>query len=64
MECVVHADDLAVSVGRPPGEAPEAASTVVIESMLAAARFQHGDRAVIRALARRERSTEQVFPVL
>lgn len=64
MEFVVHGDDLAVSLGRSSGEAPEAASTVVIEGMLEAARFQHGDRAVIRALARRERSAEDVFPVL
>jgi uncharacterized protein (TIGR03083 family) len=64
MDLVVHLDDLAVSIGRPGCEATEAASSMAIEAMLAAARLQHGDRAVIRALARRERSTPGVFPVL
>ncbi len=64
MDLVVHADDLAVSIGRAGCEAPEAASSVAIDGLVAAARFQHGDRAVIRALTRRERSAEDVFPVL
>lgn len=64
LDLVVHLDDLAVSIGRPGAAANEAASSMAIETMLAAARFQHGDRAVIRALARRERSTPGVFPVL
>jgi mycothiol maleylpyruvate isomerase-like protein len=63
-ELVVHLDDLAVSLGRPGGEAPEGASTIAIDAMLEAARFQDGDRAVIRALSRRERSVEGVFPVV
>jgi hypothetical protein len=64
IDLVVHADDLAVSVGRPGSEAPAAASSVAIDGLIAAARFQHGDRAVIRALSRRERSIPGVFPVL
>jgi hypothetical protein len=63
-DLVVHADDLAVSLGRSGSEAPEAASSVAIDALMAAARFQHGDTAVIRALSRRERSAEGVFPVL
>ena len=39
MDLVVHADDLAVSIGRPGGEAPEAASSVAIDGLVAAARF-------------------------
>jgi hypothetical protein len=64
MDLVVHADDLAVSLGRSGSEAPGAASSVAIDALMAAARFQHGDTAVIRALSRRERSAEGVFPVL
>jgi len=64
MDLVVHADDLAVSLGRSGDETPGAASSVAIDVLMAGARFQHGDRAVIRALARRERSGEEVFPVL
>ena len=64
LDVVVHLDDLAVSLGRPGGEAPEGASTIAIDAMLEAARSQHGDRAVIRALSRRERSAEGIFPVL
>jgi hypothetical protein len=63
-DLVVHLDDLAVSLGRVGGAAPERASTVAIEAMLEAARSQHGDRAVIRALSRRERSVAEVFPVI
>ena len=62
-DLVVHIDDLAVSLGRVGGEAPEAATGVAIEAMVAAARSEHGDIAVIRALARRERSEADVFPV-
>lgn len=64
IDFVVHADDLAVSVGRAGAEAPAAAADLAIEALVATARFQHGDRAVIRALSRRERSTQEVFPVL
>ena len=64
MDLVVHLDDLAVSIGRTGCGTTEAATSMAIETMLAGARFQHGDRVVIRALARRERSTPGVFPVL
>jgi hypothetical protein len=64
LDQVVHADDLAVSLGRSGGESPEAPSNVAIDALMAAARFQHGDTAVIRAMSRRERSTAEIFPVL
>jgi uncharacterized protein (TIGR03083 family) len=62
MELVVHGDDLAVSVGidAPP---PSEAAAVAIDVMVAVARAVHGDLAVIRALARRERASTAVFPV-
>ena len=63
-DLVVHVDDLAVSLGRSGAEAPTGASTVAIDAMLEAARSQRGDRAVIRALSRRERSPEKIFPVV
>ncbi|MCA1843492.1 MAG: maleylpyruvate isomerase N-terminal domain-containing protein, partial [Actinobacteria bacterium] len=63
-DLVVHLDDLAVSLGRPGAEAPQGASTVAITVMLEAARSQHGDRSVIRVLSRRERSAEEIFPVV
>jgi uncharacterized protein (TIGR03083 family) len=63
-DLVVHLDDLAISLGRSGAEAPKGASTVAIDAMLEAARSQHGDRAVIRALSRRERSPDEILPVV
>jgi hypothetical protein len=62
MELVVHGDDLAASVGidAPP---PSEAAAVTIDLMVALARAVHGDLAVVRALARRERASRPVFPV-
>ena len=62
MELVVHGDDLAASVGieAPP---PSAAAAMAIEVMVAVARAVHGDLAVVRSLARRERASTAVFPV-
>jgi Mycothiol maleylpyruvate isomerase N-terminal domain len=56
VELLVHADDLAVSIGvAPPAFADEPAELVV--SVLArAARRRHGTAPVLRALARRERA--------
>ena len=64
IEFVVHGDDLAVSLGWEGADAPEAARTVAIDTLMAAARFSYGDRAVIRTLSRTERSTAGMFPVL
>jgi hypothetical protein len=63
LELVVHADDLAVSVGvEAPAPSKDTAS-VAIEVMIAFARTTHGDQEVLRALARRERASPAVFPV-
>jgi hypothetical protein len=62
VELVVHADDLAASV-RTAAPLPEAAATAAIDALVATARAAHGDIAVLRALARRERSDGGVFPV-
>jgi hypothetical protein len=63
LELVVHGDDLAVSAGLDAPPPPEGAATVAIDVMLAVARAAHGDLAVVRALARRERASAAVFPV-
>jgi len=63
VELVVHGDDIAVSVGiDPPMVAPHVA-TLAVDVLVAVAREAHGDLAVIRALARRERADAAVFPV-
>jgi hypothetical protein len=63
LELVVHGDDLAVSAGLDAPPLPEGAAAVAIDVMLAVARAAHGDLAVVRALARRERASAAVFPV-
>ena len=63
LELVVHGDDLATSVGLSSAP-PEDAAGVTIEVLLATARRDHGDVQVIRALARAERCTARVVPVL
>jgi hypothetical protein len=63
MELVVHTDDLAASAGVGPPQPSPGAATVAIETLMATARATHGDLTVIRALARRERSSANVFPV-
>ena len=64
VEFVVHGDDLAASIGQETLELPAEAVTVAVGVLLDSARHGHGDRAVVRALARRERATGEVFPVL
>jgi hypothetical protein len=55
VELLVHADDLAVSVGVTPPELPPAATTIAIDVLLNAARSIHGDLEILRALTRSER---------
>ena len=62
VELVVHADDLAVSVGA-AATLSGAAAGAAIDALVTTARAAHGDIAVLRALARRERSSDDVFPV-
>jgi hypothetical protein len=64
LELVVHGDDLAASVGLELPPLSEATTGVAIDVMVDIARAGHGDLAILRALARRERSTAEVFPVL
>jgi uncharacterized protein (TIGR03083 family) len=64
VELVIHADDLAVSVGvelAPP--APETGK-IAIDVLVDVARIRHGDLAVLRALGRRERDPVQALRVL
>ena len=63
VELVVHGDDLATSVDA-DFEPPAAAADMAVAVLVSAARANHGDLAVVRALARRERAAADVFPVL
>ncbi|MFE1783747.1 maleylpyruvate isomerase N-terminal domain-containing protein, partial [Streptomyces sp. NPDC059506] len=58
VELAVHLDDLALSTGV-HCPVPGATLAVAVDLLVAAARERHGDRAVLRALARRERDAEQ-----
>ncbi len=64
LEMVVHGDDLAVSIGAPPPEFPSAATGATIDCLVGVARIRHGDLAVVRALARRERDTPAALRVI
>lgn len=63
VELVVHADDLAVSLRVESPPAP-AAARLAEHVLLDVARGRHGDTAVLRALARGERASGEVLPVL
>ena len=63
-EIVIHADDLAVSIGADlPAFAPEATADVV-DLLVAAAQRRHGDLALVRAMTRRERDDVDALRVL
>lgn len=64
IELLVHTDDLAVSVGIPTPEPSTAAADATIVTLLGVARLRHGDLAVVRAFARRERDTAAALRVL
>jgi hypothetical protein len=64
IELVVHTDDLAVSLGVPPPDLDPAATGLVIGTLVGVARIRHGDVAVVRALARRERDAVRALRVL
>jgi hypothetical protein len=64
VELVVHADDLAVSIGVKLAPPPPGTCTVAIDVLVGVARLRHGDMAVLRALARRERDQVQALRVL
>lgn len=63
VEATCHIDDLAVSVGLPTPEMPPDALDIAITTMLSVGRHRHGDLAVLRALARRERDQAQALRV-
>ena len=54
-EILIHADDLALSLGVDPPVFPQAAWDLALEHLLAVARMTHGDRAVLMGFSRRER---------
>lgn len=63
IEVLLHVDDLAASVGVPrPATSPEGPA-IVIDILIGIARNQHGDWAMLHALARDERRSVNVFPV-
>jgi hypothetical protein len=55
LELVVHADDLAVSVGLEPVPFSDPAVDLVVRTLSRISRRRHGDLAVIRGLSRPER---------
>lgn len=56
MELMVHADDLAVSLGVPTPEFPRSVTRPVFMLLTALAERRHGQTAVVRALTRSERA--------
>lgn len=56
MELMVHADDLAVSLGVPTPEFPRSVTRPVFMLLTALAERRHGQAAVVRALTRAERA--------
>ena len=63
IEVLLHLDDVAASVGLPRPDTDADGPAIVIDVLLGIARMQHGDWAMLRALARAERRTVDVFPV-
>lgn len=64
VELVVHTDDLACSIGEDNVHLPHEAVGLAIETLVDVARVRHGDLAILRALARRERDPVQALRVL
>ena len=62
LELALHTDDLCLSVGRVTPELP--GIEVAIQTLIAVAAHRHGDLAVLRALARRERDPDEVLRVI
>ena len=64
VELVVHADDLATSVGVATPVCSADAADIAIDTLVGVARLRHGDGAVVRALTRRERDAVPALRVL
>lgn len=60
MESIVHADDLAVSVGVPTPEFSDDALGAVLALLTGVAVRRHGQMSVVRALSRRERAPDSI----
>jgi hypothetical protein len=63
LELVVHADDLAVSLGLEPVAFSEPAADLVVVTLSRISRRRHGSLAVIRSLARPGRAPPSVIAV-
>lgn len=64
IETVVHADDVAVSVGIATPVFPRPAMDAAIATLVDLGRLRHGDVAVLRAMTRRERDALGALRVL
>jgi hypothetical protein len=60
MEMVVHSDDLAASIGSPTPQFPDDVVAAVLALLAGVAVERHGQTAVVRALARPQRSSGPV----
>ncbi len=63
IELTVHTDDLAVSLDLDLPAVPPDVATAVTHGLMDIARLRHGDRAVIRAMTRRERASAELLRV-
>ena len=63
IEVLLHLDDVAASVGLARPVTDAAGPAIVIDILIGIARMQHGDWAMLHALARDERRAVDVFPV-
>ena len=64
LEIIVHSDDVAASTGAALPDFPTAALDLVIGTLVDVGRLHHGDVAVVRALARRERDEPNALRIL
>jgi hypothetical protein len=64
IEMLIHADDLAVSIGAETPAFPAAAWQRVIDTLIGVAVRRHGALAVVRAMTRTERDTVRALRVL
>lgn len=63
LELLVHADDLATSVGIDTPEVPAEAARIVIDTLVTLSLRQHGVTPVLRALSRRERAPVSIAAI-
>lgn len=63
VELVVHADDLAISIGFDSPRFAPAAMKLVFDHLVEVARVRHGDLAVLRGFTRRERDVDAALRI-